>query len=353
VNLVNRINAFAKLGEVLRNPDSVYFKSLASEITSLKELINSSQFVNPWFTPDNVDYALKSIGHFLKVHLLEKWVNHYEAKNFEHCKPKTVAVVMAGNIPLVGFHDYLSVLISGHKLLAKLSSSDHQLLPLLNQILEKVEPCFSERVTFADGKLDHFDAIIATGSNNTSRYFEYYFEKYPHIIRKNRNAAAVLTGSESDDDLHLLGDDIFRYFGLGCRSVSKLYVPKNYKFDRFYEAIQDYVDVINHSKYKNNYDYYKAIYLVNKTPHLDNGFLMLKEDVQLSSPVSVLFYEEYNTINELKSILKNRSNELQCIVAAGKPNYIHNSILPGRTQHPRLSDYADDVDTLKFLAGLK
>lgn len=353
MNLVNRINAFAKLGEVLRNPDAEYFHSLASEIRKLKELILSSQYENSWFTPENVQFALHSIGFTLKVSQLEKWIKKYCTKSFEHRIPKTIGVVMAGNVPLVGFHDYLSVLLSGHRLRAKLSSNDQKLLPLLHRMLTKIEPEFNKMVTFTDGALTGFDAIIATGSNNSARYFEFYFEKYPHIIRKNRNSIAVITGNESDEELQGLGDDIFRYFGLGCRSVSKLYVPKNYKFERFYEAMKEYVDVINHNRYKNNYDYNKAIYLINKTPHLDNGFLILKEDNGLSSPVSVLNYERYTSINDLRVSLQTQNNEIQCVVAAGKPGTFPNSISPGKAQLPGLSDYADGIDTLQFLSRLK
>ncbi|MBE0637589.1 MAG: acyl-CoA reductase [Bacteroidales bacterium] len=353
MNLVNRINAFAKLGEVLRNPDPEYFRSLASDIRKLKELVQSSQYDNPWFTPDDVQFALNAIGLSLRVSQLEKWVKKYCTRSLEHRSPKQIGVVMAGNIPLVGFHDYLSVLISGHQLLAKLSSDDKKLLPLLHRILVKIEPGFSKLVTFTEGTIGGFDAIIATGSNNTARYFEFYFEKYPHIIRKNRNSAAVINGNESDEELHGLGEDIFRYFGLGCRNVSKLYVPKNYKFEKLYESLQDFIDVINHHRYKNNYDYNKAVYLINKTPHLDNGFLILKEDSRISSPMSILFYEKYNSLNDLKLLLQSRSNELQAIVSAGKPNFYKNSVSPGKTQFPELSDYADGVDTLQFLSALK
>lgn len=353
MNLINRINAFAKLGEILRNPDPDYFRSLANDIVKLNDLVNVCHHYNAWFTNNNVRLALHAIGLELKVPNLERWVKKYCTKSFEHRTPKTIGVVMAGNIPLVGFYDYLSVLISGHKLLAKLSSDDNKLLPLLHKILIKIEPDFRKFAQFTDGPMTSFDAIIATGSNNTSRYFDFYFDKYPHIIRKNRNSVAVLTGNETDSDLHALAEDIFLYFGLGCRNVSKLFVPINYKFDRFYDAIQDYVELINHHKYKNNYDYNKAIYVINKIEHLDNGFLILKEDVGLSSPMSVLHYERYSNLKSLRQTLQSQINEIQCIVTAGKPNAFMNSIPPGKTQHPGLSDYADGVDTMLFLSGLK
>lgn len=353
MNLVNRINAFAKLGEVLRNPDPGYFRSLASDIRELDDLINKVHHHNPWFTPENVKFALVAIGRLLDVSNLEKWVKKYCTKSFEHRIPKTIGIVMAGNIPLVGFHDYLSVLISGHKVIAKLSSGDDKLLPHLHHMLVKIEPEFRKFANFTDGILSGFDAIIATGSNNTARYFEFYFDKYPHIIRKNRSSVAVLTGNESDNQMANFATDIFRYFGLGCRSVSKLFVPANYKFDRFFDSAQDFVEVINHHKYKNNYDYYKAMYLINKTPHLDNGFLMLKEDNALSSPMSVVYYERYHTLSNVKTLLQNQKNEIQCVVSDLGQNIFSTITQPGKTQLPELWDYADGKDTMLFLAGLK
>jgi hypothetical protein len=353
VNLVNRINAFAKLGEILRNPDPEYFRSLAGDIRMLDELINNVHHHNAWFTPKNVSCAIDAIGQLLNVSNLEKWVNSYNRKSFEHRVPKIIGVVMAGNIPLVGFHDYLSLLISGHKLFAKLSSGDNKLLPLLHRILIKIEPEFRQFVKFTDGVLSGFDAIIATGSNNTARYFEFYFDKYPYIIRKNRSSVAVLTGNESDKQMANLAEDIFKYFGLGCRSVSKLFVPASYKFDRLFDALQDYVEVIYHHKYKNNYDYHKAIYLINKIPHLDNGFLMLKEDSGLSSPMSVVFYERYHSLSSVKNMLQNQKDEIQCVVSVLGQTIFGKITPPGKTQYPKLWDYADDTDTMLFLAGLK
>ncbi len=353
MNLVNRIHAFAKLGDVLRNPDPVYHRNFASGIRKMNELIESSENDNGFFTPENVRFAFQSIGKSLKIRNIERWLKNYNLKIFERCKPKTIGVVMAGNIPLVGFHDYLSALISGHKLLAKLSSSDSKLLPLLHQILVKAEPAFANRVTFTDNILKDFDAIIATGSDNSSRYFDYYFGKYPNIIRRNRNSVAVITGRESDQELNALGEDIFRYYGLGCRNVSKLFVPKNYKFDRFYENIKDYVDVINNHKYKNNYDYNKAILLVNKIPHFDNGFLILTHETSMSSPVSVIYYEEYANTDTLKNLLQKQHDKLQCVVSIDKNVWEYGVVAPGKTQLPELWDYADGVDTLAFLTAIK
>lgn len=353
MNLVNRINAFAKLGDILRNPDPEYHRNFSGDINKLQLLIADSLNHNPWFTPENVRFAIKAIGFSLKTKQLEKWLRLYNQDLLEKRSTKTVGVVMAGNIPLVGFHDYLSVLLSGHNLLAKLSTGDNQLLPFLHKLLVKIEPAFAGKVEFTEGTLSGFDAIIATGSDNSARYFDYYFGKYPHIIRKNRNGVAVFTGAETDDDLMAFGEDIFRYFGLGCRSVSKLFVPKNYNFDRFYENIKDHSDVINHHKYANNYDYNKAIYLVNSTPHLDNGFLLLKEDVEAGSPVSVLYYERYDNLKDLRLVLEHQREKIQCIVSNEKTIAQKGVVAPGKSQYPALWDYADGIDTMAFLTGLK
>ena len=341
------------MGEILRNPDPEHFRSLAGDIRKLNDAVKTIHLQNGWFTEDSVRFAIKNLAQTLKVSTLEKWVKRYDPKLFEQKRPKTIGVIMAGNIPLVGFHDYLSVMVSGHKLLAKLASDDNVLLPMIHNLLVKIEPGFKNYVAFAEGTISGFDAVIATGSDNTSRYFEFYFGKYPHLIRSNRSSVAVLTGNESDEELNALCLDIFSYFGLGCRNVSKLFVPRNYKFDWLFEASQDFVEVINHHKYRNNYDYIKAVYLVNKTPHLDNGFLILKEDIGISSPVSVLFYDYYQSINELKETIKINSESIQCVVSIGNINYFKKNIQPGKTQMPALWDYADNVDTMEFLVGLK
>jgi len=260
-----------------------------------------------------------------------------------------VAIIMAGNIPLVGFHDFLSVLISGHAALVKLSSNDKQMLPLLAKYLEHINPEFKDRITFTEQKLENFDAVIATGSNNTSRYFDYYFGKHPNIIRKNRNSVAILTGKETKDELIALGDDIFQYFGLGCRSVSKLYVPKDYNFDAFFEAMYKHKDIIYYDKYANNYDYNKAVYLMSLYKLKDNGFMILKEESSFGSPIATLFYEHYNDLVALKETLNEQSDAIQCIVNKTINN---NYVDFGDTQNPQLWDYADGVDTIEFLIKL-
>jgi Acyl-CoA reductase (LuxC) len=307
------------------------------------ELLDLSQSHNGWFTPEQVYFAVNSWANTLTEENLNNWLSRY---NFDTVQPKTIGLILAGNIPLVGFHDFLSVLISGHSVLVKTSSNDQKLLPFLANYLIAVNHEMENFITFTDGKMENFDAIIATGSNNTARYFEYYFKDKPSIIRKNRNSVAVLNGTESQEDLEQLGEDIFRYFGLGCRNVSKLFVPKEYDFQNFFQAIFKYSDVIYYEKYANNYDYNKAVFLMSNFKLLDNEFLTLKEDSSYASPISSVFYEYYETIEDIKNQLNKDSEQIQCIVSK---DFIQNSIPFGKTQKPKLWDYADNVDTIDFL----
>ncbi len=329
-------NEATKNQSVLNN--DLFFKDF-------KDLISLSQSHNGWYTPDNVYFSIQSWAKALKKDNLDHWLSVYDFSNFEK-KQKTVGLILAGNIPLVGFHDFLTVLISGHKVLVKTSSNDQMLLPFLANYLISINKDFKNRITFVEGKLENFDAVIATGSNNTARYFEYYFKDKPTIIRKNRNSIAVLDGSESKEQMIALGEDIFRYFGLGCRNVSKIFVPKNYNFDLFFNGMFPYQDVIKYEKYANNYDYNKAVFLMSNFNLLDNEFLIIKEDTSFASPISSVFYEFYEDLSDLKNRLKAESDQIQCIVSK---NLIENSIDFGQTQQPNLWDYADNVDTLKFL----
>ena len=299
---------------------------------------------NGWFTKENILFSLQNWSDALSKENLEKWVTNYTIDSNKN--PKTVALILAGNIPLVGFHDFISVLITGNKALVKLSSNDSILLPYITEILIKIQPKFEEYIQFEKDKLSSFDVVIATGSNNTARYFEHYFKNKPHIIRKNRNSVAILTGNETKEELKLLGEDVFRYYGLGCRSVSKIFVPKGYSFDTLFESIYDYHPIIEIAKYANNYDYNKAVYLMSEFKLLDNGFLILKEDKSYSSPIASLFYEYYESIDEIKIRLQQETEQIQCIVANG---VLANEIKFGETQKPNLSDYADNVDTIEFL----
>ncbi len=317
---------------------------------SFIDLINLSQSHNGWYTPEQVYFAIRSWATALTEENLTKWLSayHFPLDTSEQ-NSKNIALILAGNIPLVGFHDFLSVVISGHNVLVKTSSNDQYLLPFIAKYLIAIAPEFADKITFVEGKLENFDAVIATGSNNTARYFEYYFKDKPKIIRKNRNSVAVLNGKETTEQLAALGEDIFRYFGLGCRNVSKLFVPKGYVFDAFFEAIFEYQEVIHYEKYANNYDYNKAVFLMSNFKLLDNGFLTIKEDPSYGSPISSVFYEYYDTIDNLQSRLLEDQEQIQCIVGN---NLVNNSIAFGQTQNPQLWDYADNVDTISFLLSI-
>ncbi|MCB9174178.1 MAG: acyl-CoA reductase [Flavobacteriales bacterium] len=352
MSLEKRINAFVELGSFLTQYSSKHqheaLESLNQQFFSdFDILMNNQKPFNGWFTPDNVAFAVESIAKMLRKEELHQWLSNYTIN--DHTKPKRVGVVMAGNIPLVGFHDFLTVLITGNVLVAKASKEDNLLIKKIAEILIAIEPDFKSKIVFTD-KLENFDAVIATGSNNTARYFEYYFGKYPNIIRKNRNSVAVLTGNETAADMMNLGKDIFQYFGLGCRNVSKLYVPKNYSFNLFFESIvNDYKHVVENNKYANNYDYNKAVYLLGSNQLLDNNFVLLKEAESLSSPVAVVHYEYYNSLNEVTTLLENKKEEIQCVVTeANLPNVFK----LGQAQQPTLWDYADGVDTVEFLLRL-
>lgn len=260
-------------------------------------------------------------------------------------------MILAGNIPLVGFHDVLCVLVTGNTALIKASSQDARLIKAVLNKLAAIDNSFADRFSFVE-RLVEFDAVIATGSNNTSRYFDYYFGKVPHIIRKNRNSVAVLTGDETQEDLYQLGHDIFDYFGLGCRNVSKLLIPKDYNIATFFEAIEPYKDIINHNKYNNNYGYNKSIYLVGREQHLDNDFLLLKENDALASPLAVVFYNYYDSLADVEQLLIAENENIQCVVSKAPLNINNQVVSFGQSQQPKLWDYADGVDTMDFLANL-
>jgi len=334
-----RINAFVNLGKFLTDPEQAH---------DLEEWITNANRKNNWFTPENSASSLTAIAtEFLNEEKLTTWASLYA----EPANIKKVGVIMAGNIPAVGFHDALCVLISGHILLAKPSSDDQVLMQMIFEKLIELEPAFKENIFFVN-RLNDADAYVATGSNNTARYFHYYFSKKPNIIRKNRTSVAVINGEESREELAELGTDIFQYFGLGCRNVSKLFVPSGYDFTKFYESIEIFnTTCLNHHKYFNNYEYNKSILLINRTLHFDNGFLMLTESPAFVSPISVVHFEYYNSIEDLKPLLQESEEKIQCIV--GNSNLDIPGIIPfGQAQKPGLSDYADSVDTMAFLAAL-
>ncbi len=352
-DLKQRIKAFVKLGEYIQEYCKYAIESSENKIDTSEqhlffdEKIKFAEIKNNWFTKENILFSFKNWSDLLSEKQLNNWLSTYNIP--EENNKKTIALILAGNIPLVGFHDFLASVIVGNKALVKLSSNDAVLLPLIANKLLEIEPLLKDSFEFIEGKLENFDAVIATGSNNTARYFEHYFSKKPNIIRKNRNSVAILTGKETPEQLKALGEDVFRYYGLGCRSVSKLFVPKDYNFDAFFSAIYDYNPIINQFKYANNYDYNKAVYLMSNFKLLENGFLILKEDTSYSSPIASLFYEHYNTTEELKQKLQSDKEKLQCTVSNG---FSSDEINFGETQNPSLTDYADGIDTLAFLLTL-
>ncbi|MBL4715496.1 MAG: acyl-CoA reductase [Bacteroidetes bacterium] len=333
------LDAFAALGIHLSKQDE-----------QLNQLIESAHIYNGWFTSENIHYAIAELSRTLRKENLVKWQQTW-SKNKPIKTSKNVGIIMAGNIPLVGFHDLLCVLCSGNKCSIKLSSKDDKLIPYLVDILVQYEPQLKEQVEFID-KLENIQAVIATGSNNSARYFEYYFGKYPNIIRKNRTSIAVLTGNESQEELEKFCDDIFLYFGLGCRNISKLFVPENYDFTKLLDVISEtYQHINSHNKYMNNYDYNRAILLMNLTPHLDTGFLLVKEDVSLFAPTAIVHYEYYNSVKEIEQTLTEQSENIQCVIT--KTGILNTKTVEfGNSQKPELWDYADNVNTMEFLLDL-
>ncbi len=342
-----RIAAFVKVGLFINRHFKNKFDANETQLhEGLNALIQTANTYNNWFIPQFVNTSIGNIAILLEEKELINFCNTQGATDENSVsQQKTVAVVCAGNIPMVAFHDIMCVLLSGHKVLIKLSTDDDILLPFFLKLLIHYEPNFESNILFAQGKLTNFNAVIATGSNNTANYFNFYFSKYPNIIRKNRTSIAILTGSETEHDFKSLAQDIFLYFGLGCRNVSKLLVPKGYNFNLFFESIIDFSFVVNNKKYGNNYDYHRAIYLLEQIPFLDNNFLMLKQSADLHSPVGVLYYDFYEDEKDITTYLSKNTEHLQCIM--GK-NYIPF----GYSQQPVISNFADNVNTLKFLLTL-
>jgi hypothetical protein len=359
LKLPERIDAFARLGEALRegllkaeleslSPDSP--GEMLFQPGEILDLVSEAGAVNPWFTPYSIYHALSDTYRMLDRDHLVEWTTRYDEKELDPPVVKNIGTILAGNIPLAGFHDFLSILISGHHFTGKPSGKDDRLLPFLADKLVSIQPAFGHRFSFVEEKLGRIDAMIATGSNNTSRYFSYYFGKYPHIFRNNRNGVAVLSGNENGEEMSSLSDDIFLYFGLGCRNVAKLYVPEGFDFQKFFPAMGKYTTFRHHHKYANNYLYRRSIFLMNRIEHLDNEFLLVCPDTSIPSPVSVLHYETYRDLAAVDIQLATYREEIQCVVTSAPLTLPRTPF--GRSQHPLLWEYADNVDTLKFLSNL-
>lgn len=332
MNIETNISAFANLGNyILENP------------IELQEVVNKTYVYNTWFTKENINQALQNIAtEFLNKEKLESWLSKYEFQNTTN--NKTIAIVAAGNIPMVAFHDILCVLISGNSLQLKLSEKDKFLLPFILEKLIEIEPDFKNKISI-QFKLENFDAIIATGSNNTAKHFEYYFSKYKNIIRRNRNSIGILSGDESIIDIENLGHDIFDYFGLGCRNISKIFIPKDFDLMSLKAGLLKHINVNQHNQYMNNLDYQRTLYLMNQTPLIDIDFINIVENKSLHSPISCLHVERYNDIDEVNNFIIDERDNLQCIVGKDYLDF-------GKSQQPTLSDYADNVDTMKFILSL-
>lgn len=347
MHITQKIEVLFRLGQILKAiADKQDYPGYdlginESEYNEFKTLTQSLKQFNQWFTETEVLRALGGISTWLTKENLENYSNDLKQEG----KTKTVALILAGNIPLVGFHDFLTVYLSKHKAVIKLSSEDDKLLPAVLHLMSYFDEEIKSRIQFTREKLGDFDAVIATGSNNTANYFQTYFGKYPHIIRKNRTSVAILKGDETKEELENLGKDIFNFFGLGCRNVTKIFIPDDFELNRFFEAIFSFGDVVYHHKYANNYDYNKAVYMMNQIPILDNNFLVLKEDEALHSPLGVLFYERYAQESELNEKLNGMAEDLQVIIGKEWTDF-------GKAQTPSLFDFADNIDTRLFLNSL-
>lgn len=349
MNFEERLNALSKLGAILKNigeGKEIEGYSLGiteSEYNDLVHLVNSVSMYNGWFTPKEVKRAFLEWGSSLNEENLKKWMSNYDLNKVD--ESKTVGIIMAGNIPLVGFHDFLSAYILGMSAKIKMSSDDNKLFPHVLNILSLFDDEVKTKMQLVFGTLKEFDAVIATGSNNTSKYFEQYFGKYPNIIRKSRTSVAIISGNETEEQLGSLAEDVFAYYGLGCRNITKVYVPKGYDLNNLFKAFFPYQYVVDNNKYANNYDYHKAVFLMEKYDIIENGFLLVREDKSIHSPIGSLNYEYYEDLQTIEKEIDGFTDELQCVVGSDKIPF-------GNAQSPKLWDYADNVDTIEFLLGL-
>ncbi len=343
MNLDQRISILADIGNLF----SDICNSINNESFPSFEIIYAN---NPWFSEENVKFSLNEWSEQLTEENLRKWISKYPF-NENTGKGIKLGIVMAGNIPLVGLHDFICGFITGCEIRIKLSSKDNILMKWLIEYIIRKNPELSSKIIFTEDQLSDFNAVIATGSNNTNRYFEYYFKDYEKILRRNRSSLAILDGNESEETLHKLADDIFMYFGLGCRNISKLYLPQGYDFNNLGEAFQKYIHLIDCHKFANNFNYQYTILSMNITKHVNTKNCLLIESTKLSSPISVINYEFYDDVNDIIKQTEILAENLQCIVTENKK--FENSIPFGETQKPIITDYADNIDTIDFIINLK
>lgn len=336
-NLDKRIEALADLGEHLQSGGN-----------EVEEVIQKACRQNPWFTLQTVRESIHAVANnYLDKGRLERWLFGYQINT---TKPRTIGLILAGNIPMVGFHDLLTVFICGHNGLVKLSEKDKVLILYMVDYLKTLHPEISKRITFAE-RLKNYDAIIATGSNTSAVQFERYFSHVPHIIRKNRNGVGVVFKDTTDESLERLGEDILLHFGLGCRNVAKLYLEKGFNTDKLFESLESQKDVRNHNKYMNNYDYNNALMLLNQEKFITNDFIILKESPSFNSRIATVHFEYFDSVQELRKNIETNRDQIQCVVTDRAIEGL--SVIPfGKAQRPELSDYADGVDTVKFLTSL-
>ncbi|ALR30164.1 acyl-CoA reductase [Chryseobacterium sp. IHB B 17019] len=342
MNIKNQVLGLTRLSDYIKDFLAKNPADYNENDQDFELLLRKSEIENPWFTAENQKFAFKQWADLLTEENINNWLKEYSISKIS----KKVGLIMAGNIPLVGLHDVISTVLSNHIPVIKLSSKDKYMIPFL---LKKWKEFSENEVEYEFvERLENFDAVIATGSNNTARYLEYYFKNYLHIIRKNRTSIAVLKGDETPEELQLLAKDIFQYFGLGCRNVTRLLIPQDFLIDRLFENFLDYQEIINHNKYANNYEYNRAVYLLNQEKFWDNNFVMLKEDDKLFSPLSVINFSRYSSLDEVKNFISDNEENIQCVVA--KDELGLDSVKLGDAQNPGLDTYADNVDTMKFLS---
>ncbi len=342
LSLNQRIQVLADLGE------RIQFELNHSPYNeAFENLLNKVNQRNPWFTKESVVQSLSVWANLLESNNLNHFISRYETVLFEKKNDKVVLLILAGNIPLVGLHDVICSFLSGSKSMIKVSSKDALLLSYLIEQIKTINSTASDYFEISESKAQGFTHVIATGSNNSARYFDHYFSKFPNIIRKNRSSLAIITQKTTDTELEYLANDVFQYFGLGCRNVTQLCVPHSFDFDRLKNAFNSYATIINHNKYANNYDYHKAIALMNGDPFIDFEFILLQNKSMLKSPLGVLHYNFYENVTEVDSYIQEHRADIQCVVSSESTSF--NEVNFGQTQQPKLWDFADQIDTLQFL----